>query len=250
MGEIQMGSRGGVSVTDETITLREAASRLARIRNPKGTGIESSKLLNVLRSGHLNAGFYFLDGTAWIEIPLSYWRSIGGEKFRQIARNPDDPSSGTYKIRAATFPDQIADIICKAIEEKMTTVGEHKAGAMRVPVTAVVSAAAKSYEVLIKSAEFIDYLRRNELQETATTSNVGAPRKEGWRDICSYMAAYMTAHQRGLPEVRMKIEETSDEIFRLATADGVKDLPSAGTIKEELSKAIKLLKRADFQLKK
>ena len=117
-------------------------------------------------------------------------------------------------------------------------------------VTAVVDAAARSYEVVVKTRDFLEYLETHRLEEGITTTNVGAPQKEGWRDICSYMPAYMTAHQRDLPEVRMKIQETSEEIFRLAAADEVKDPPSAGTIKEELSKAIKLLKRADFQLKR
>jgi hypothetical protein len=96
----------------------------------------------------------------------------------------------------------------------------------------------------------LEYLETHRPEERITTTNVGAPRKEGWRDICSYVAAYMTAHQRDLPEVRMKIKESSEEIFRLATADEVKDLPSAGAIKEEVSKAMMLLKRDDFQLKK
>jgi len=101
-------------MSEQTMTLRDAAQSLARAKNPKATGIQSSKLLNVLRSGNLKAGFYFLNGTAWIEIPLRHWHDIGSDKFRRIGRNPDNPKSGTYKIRAATIPDQVAGYIISA----------------------------------------------------------------------------------------------------------------------------------------
>jgi PleD family two-component response regulator len=64
------------------------------------------------------------------------------------------------------------------------------------------------------------------------------------------MAAYMVAHYRDLPAVQLKIKDSSDEIFRRAKADGVTGLPAADTIKEELSKAMDLLERVDFQFKK
>ncbi len=59
---------------EETMTLRDAARRfrLARLKNPKAKGIASSELLGLLRSGELKAGFYILNGTAWIEIPVAH----------------------------------------------------------------------------------------------------------------------------------------------------------------------------------
>jgi len=81
-------------VPEETITLREAARQLARKENPKGKAIQSSNLLSVLRSGELKAGFYFWDGTTWIEIPDAHWGKINSTKFG-IGRKRRDPKSGT-----------------------------------------------------------------------------------------------------------------------------------------------------------
>ena len=235
---------------EETMTLRDAARRLARIRNPKGRGIESSKLLGLLRSGELKAGFYILDGKAWIEIPLTHWATTPGNKFRRIGRIRHEPKSGAYPVRANEFPDQVARTICKEIEVNERALGQHENQPNLEAITAVVDAAAKSYEVTIKTKEFSDYLQRQGMEETITTAKGGRPEKEGWRGVCRYMAAYMAAHYRDLPTAHLKIKESSDEIFRLANEDDVPDLPTADTIKEEVSKAIKLLERKDFHLKK
>jgi hypothetical protein len=102
-------------MTEETLVLRDAARRLARIKNPEATKIEASELLGLLRSGALKAGFYFLNGKSWIEIPLTHWEATGSNSFRRIGVKQDDPKSGTYKIRANRFPDQVASIICKEV---------------------------------------------------------------------------------------------------------------------------------------
>jgi hypothetical protein len=222
---------------EETTTLRDAARCLAR--STKGHGIQSSNLLSILRSGELKAGFYFLNGTTWIEIPFEYWHAIDSIKFRRIGRS-DDPRSGTYKIRATEFPDQISRIICAKIENKQTASVE--------AVTEVVDAAAKSYEVVVKTSALSEYRQRPGYAEEKTTSNAGAPRKEGWREVCSYMGAYMAAHYRDTPQDRLKIGNSAREIFALAKADEVPDLPSADSIKDQVSKATKLLKKREFDL--
>jgi hypothetical protein len=234
---------------EETITLREAARRLARIRRPKGKGIESSKLLNVLRSGELKAGYYIMGGALWIEIPLMYWQAISSDRFRRIGQNPDDPKSGTYKIRTSTtLVDQVADLICKAVEEHSPTKG-HDAGAMRNAVTAVVNEAAKSYEVTVKATHFLEYLKNHGLEEKVASTNVGRKRKEGWRELCSYMAAYFAAYQRdrGRPP---KIDQAQTDIIKIAKGDNVLDLPDETTIKDQISQAVGFLDRPEFKLRK
>ena len=217
---------------EETMILRDAAQRLARTRNPKTNRIQSSKLLSVLRSGDLKAGFYILGGTVWIEIPETYWLGINSSKFRRIART-DDPKSGTYPIRATEFPDQVASIIWSKI-------GSNE------QIAAVIKATARPYEVTIKTKDFLDYLQSPQREGHITTTSVGRKRKEGWRDICSYMGAYMIAHYRE----GLKAGESAEQIVDLAKADGVEDLPSADTLKEQVSKMIDLLKKPAFKPKK
>ena len=111
-------------------------------------------------------------------------------------------------------------------------------------------AAAKAYEVTLKTENFANYLKHHGLEETITAVKGGRKQKEGWRHVCSYMAAYMVAHHRDSPEVRLKIKKSSDEIFKLAKDDQIPDLPSADSIKEQVSKAMTLLDRPDFHPKK
>ncbi len=237
-------------MSEGTLTLRDAARRLARLRNPKAKGIASSELLSLLRSGELKAGFYILNGTAWIEIPLAHWERTGSNKLRSIGRNRNDPKSGAYRVRADKFPDQVATFVCKQIKSNEQTSERNKAKPNLDAVTTVLDAAAKSYEVTVKTKDFLDYLRRHGIEERTITGKAGRDPKEGWRQVCSYMAAYMAAHHRDHPTNAMKIEESARAIFDLANADGVHDLPSWATIKEEVSKAMALLEREDFRLKK
>jgi hypothetical protein len=234
---------------EETITLREAAQRLARIRRPRGRGIESSRLFSLLRSGEFRAGFYILGGTTWIEIPLTYWHGIDSRKFRRIART-DDPKSGTYTIRANEFPDQVASIICGEIGSNERTSGQHQIELGIERVTDVIKATASPYEVTIKTKDFSDYLQRHGLEESKTTTNVGRKRKEGWRELCSYMAAYFAAHYRDRGDEPVKIDRAKADIIKIAKDDGVPDLPDETTIKEQISKSIGFLNRPEFKLRK
>jgi hypothetical protein len=222
---------------EQTMTLRDAAQSLARAKNPKATGIQSSKLLSLLRSGELKAGFYFFRGTIWIEILLAHWQGIDSNKFR-IGRKPDDPKSGTYQVKANEFAEQVA----------RTLWNNEQTGPTREQVTAVISETAKRYEVAVKTEDFQQYLLQH-VDVNKATSNVGAPRKE-WREVCSYMAAYFAAHQRDRGAEHLKIKQAKEDIHKFAKEDGVKNLPAQDTIKEEISKALGLLDDQRFNLRK
>jgi hypothetical protein len=228
---------------EETITLRESARRLARIRSPKGTKIESGKLLNVLRSGELKAGFYLLDGTVWIEIPDAYWRGINTNKFA-IGRKRGDSKSGTYRVKANKFPNQVASTLYNSQQTS-----ERQSSPSRERLVAVIEETTKWYEVTIKTKDFLEYLQRKGLEENKSTSNVGAPRK-AWREVCSYMAAYFAAHQRDRGPEPLKIKQAKEDIHKFAKDDDVKNLPAEDTIREEISKAIDLLEDQRFNLRK
>jgi hypothetical protein len=223
---------------EETITLRDAAQRLARIRRPKGRGIESGRLLSLLRSGELKAGFYFLGGTVWIGIPLAHWQGIDRNKFR-IGRKPDDPKSGTYQVKANEFAEEVARILWN----------NEQTGPSREAVTAVIKETTKRYEVAVKTEDFQQHLLKHELDENKTTTNVGRRRKESWRELCSYMAAYFAAHQRDREAEPLKIDQAKTDIIKIAKDNHVPDLPDEDTIKEQISKAIAFLKRPEFKLK-
>jgi hypothetical protein len=227
-------------MVEETITLREAARCLARIRNPKGNNIESSRLLSLLRSGELRAGFYFFRGTVWIEIPLTHWQGIDANKFR-IGRKPNDPNSGTYKIKANAIPDQVANVLSGLIARDE----EQQTKPILQEITEVVSESAINTEVTIKMKDFSDHLQRHSPEESTTTTHVGRKQKESWRDICSYMAAYMLAHYKP----GLTAGDSAKEIVELAKADGVGDPPSAATLKEQVSKMIDLLNKPTFKPK-
>lgn len=234
-------------MAEETMILREVARRLAIIKNAKATGVDVDKLHSLLRLGELLAGFYLMGGTVWIDVPVAHWEVISSAKMRKITRKPNEPKSGSYKLRASKFPDQVASVICKQVEAKEETPNQDltKSGL----VTAVIVAADKSYEVTIRTRTFLEYLERHGIQETITAIKPGRPQMN-WRGVCRYMVAYTVAHYRDLPALQLKINELSAEIIRRAEVDGVTGLPAADTIKEELSKAMDLLERADFQFKK
>jgi hypothetical protein len=201
---------------EETMILRDAALRLARTRDPKTNRIQSSKLFSALQSGELQAGFYILGGTEWIEIPVTYWLGIDSSKFRRIART-NDPKSGTYTIRATEFPDEVARIICREIRLNEETLGQHQIES--ASVAGVIKATAQPYEVVVKTKDFQQYLQRHGLDKIKTTTGVGRRRKEGWRELCSYMAAYFAAHQRDRGAWPLKIEQAKTEIIKIATDD-------------------------------
>jgi hypothetical protein len=233
---------------EETISLREAAVRLARIRNPKGRKIESSRLLNVLRSGDLKAGFYFLHATEWVEIPAAYWQRIGSDSFRRIARSQSEARFGAYKVRANAFPDQVASIVCgklaaTAVASRAQSQTDEETAAEIIRDTAI------SYEVTIKRKEFDEYLTRHGQTEEQTISAVGRRRKEGWRELSSYMAAYFASHQRDRGTESVKIDQAKDDIIKAATEDRVPGLPAAETLKEQISKAKDLFENGKFKLK-
>jgi hypothetical protein len=74
-------------MAEQTMILRDAARRVALAKDPKARGIQSTALFDLLRVGKLLAGFYILEGSAWVEIPIGYWESLALEKFRKITRD-------------------------------------------------------------------------------------------------------------------------------------------------------------------
>jgi hypothetical protein len=88
----------------ETITLREVALRLAKIKSPATSKIDDGRLLSLLRSGDLKAGFEFPGATKrWVSIECNYWVTVDSQKFRSIRSDEDY----TYKVRLRTHPGSL-----------------------------------------------------------------------------------------------------------------------------------------------
>jgi hypothetical protein len=90
------------------ISLREVARRLGEFRKPKRI-IDPDKLLSLLKSGALSAGFEFPGRkiVLWIPIPQNYWLTVHMHKFQSLGFQLDDPSSGTFTVRISEFSEEL-----------------------------------------------------------------------------------------------------------------------------------------------
>jgi hypothetical protein len=145
------------------------------------------------------------------------------------------------------FAGELASVSGKA--NAKATSAERPAGLTPDPIVAGIKSAARAHEVLIRSTVFEGYLQRNKLAEKPADNIAGRQQKAGWRELCSYMAAYFAAHQRDRTTETLKISQAKDDILEAAKQGGVSDLPTADTLKEQIAKAKTLLDGGVFKLK-
>jgi hypothetical protein len=233
----------GVPMPEQTMVLREVARQLALSKNKKAKGIDSAALRGLLRAGELQAGFYILDGAAWIDIPVDYWLKTDAPRMSKITRKGGE----SYKLRPSKFPDQVAKIISNLLRQREPSSDQ---SVISADLVALVSSIGLSYEVTVKTAVFNDHLRRhNIVMPTVAVSKGGRPQKLSWPKLCSYVGAYFAAHCRDFPGRPIEIEATSKIILELADKDGIGDLPDWQTLKEHVSTAVQLLQSSRFDLK-
>ena len=227
-------------IAEPNISLREVAKRLGRILRLRKGQLPLSRLLRLLQSGDLKAGFLFPGHIAsWIPIPTAYWASVGTDKFRSLgyAKN-DKHKTGTFKVQISPFADEYVRIVSQAVEKDRENKGKIQSTATVFDELKVaISAASDRYEVVIPECEWADYLARHELEEPAseTKAKSGRHEKTGWRDLSVIIGAYIIKHYQTTKE-QIKIEEASKKIYELAKDDNISNLPSAPTIKDTLSK--------------
>jgi hypothetical protein len=134
---------------EPVISLREVARRLPKVlKLPNKTA--ASRLLSLLKSGDLEAGFQFPGkATRWIPISTNYWARIGTDKIRSLVRKSGDKKKpGTYKVRVSEFADQLVQAVAQELRQGLAD-GETKASVdlMLEEFRGALSAASERYEV-------------------------------------------------------------------------------------------------------
>jgi hypothetical protein len=216
-----------------TIPLRDVALRLARL--PKsGTGkIADGKLLGLLQAGDLQAGFYFPGELAsWIPISPIYWAGVSTDKFRSIRLSKKNSLPGTFKVRLSDVADEYVRVMSKRPEINQRGSPE----TIWREIKATLAAASRRFEVLIREQDWEDYLNKHNLEEPFPVGKRkgGRPQKQGWRELCVLVGAYLIKH-RTMTKEDPKIEESARQIHKIAKDEGIPGLPAWPTIKAALS---------------
>jgi hypothetical protein len=160
---------------------------------------------------------------------------VGHEKFRVIRRSSEDRRSGTFKVRVGDFADVVAVAVLERAGEKPTE--------FSAELKSILSATKRSYDVEIVESEWQAYRQAHPTPDPKRKA--GRHQKEGWRDLCVIIGAYLMKHLEKTAEP-LKVEHAADAIFGIGKTENIKDLPAAGTIKDVLS-AIKA-KLADISI--
>jgi hypothetical protein len=151
---------------------------------------------------------------------------VGNEKFRVICRSSQNPKSGAFKVRIGDFADAVAVAVLARSDEKQSK-------EIATELKAVLSATKRSYDVEIIEREWEVY-RQTHPAVPETKGKGGRRPKEGWRDLCVIIGAYLMKHVETTREP-LKAEYASEVIFSIGKTDNIPGLPAAGTIKDVLS---------------
>jgi hypothetical protein len=223
----------------ETITLRDVAIRLGKIKQPTTKAIADTQLLSLLKSGELKAGFDFPGRTKhWISIQPDYWLKIDSSKFRSIRRN----EGATFKVSIRDFADEYSQLIFaeSEIQNRATASNVSLKDEFRIGL----QAAARKYEVVVQAGEWEDYLKRHQLREPvliAQKGKGGRNPKAAWRELAEIIPAYLLACQAERLQPP-RYETAADEIFKIAIDKGIdaNSLPQPSTLKDVISRIFEM----------
>jgi hypothetical protein len=226
-------------IATNTITLRDVAQRLARLPATQSGRVADSKLLGLLKSGDLNAGFVFPGRVAmWIAIPETYWATVSSYAFRSIRRSDDDDrQTGTYQVRISRFASEYVLAMKHQINGEHTLSEEGTTATLYDELKSALSHSSRRFEVVIREQEWLSYLARNNINEPSPSSKSkqGRAEKTGWRELSVIIGAYLIKHRQTTSE-EMKLHLAAEHIHSLAKSSEISGLPSAATIKDTLSK--------------
>jgi hypothetical protein len=223
---------------EPVISLREVARRLPKVlKLPNKTA--ASRLLSLLKSGDLEAGFQFPGrATRWIPISTRYWVGIGTDKIQSLVHERGNKKrSGTYKVRISEFGDELVRAVKQGLDQDRTgNQSDTLASAILDEVQRALSVASDRYEVCITEDAWNDYLRRHNLEEPAPYIRRKGGRKEkpSWRELSIIIGAYLLKHN-AVTQEEMKLEHAAQNIHKIALERGISELPAWQTIKDHLS---------------
>jgi hypothetical protein len=215
----------------ETVTLRHIALQLAKFNDRKSRGINYVKLLGLLQSGQLKAGFYFPGREMrWVPIEPSYWQTVPSKKLKSVRRDGGE----VFKVRIGDFGRTYVDMLKADRPESKKLSIESAMQEFEVALLA----SSESHEVLVPLAEWDRYLKGRGISEsTGSKARGGRHPKAAWNELAVYIAAYLHAyHQKHKQPVNY--ETAAKEIHKFAIDDGIDpaSLPASGTIKDVISK--------------
>lgn len=218
-----------------TISLHDAGQRLSELHGSREQ-VACGKLLSLLKTGKIKAGFQFPAGQTllWITIPGHYWATVSSNKFKMIRYSKTSSKSGALTVRLGQFPEEVIAQVNEASGQTQATPDIWKM---------MLAATSRRYEVVILETDLIAYEEQNRPSEPPSRkkSKVGRPEKN-WKEICVIIGAYIIKHHQVSPTAKIKVEPASEVIHKIAEDDHVFDLPSAPSIKEALSN---ILSRAE-----
>jgi hypothetical protein len=142
----------------ETISLREAAKKLARL-HPSQKTIDDEKLLTLLRNGELSAQFAVRDSIVeGIDITADFWRTVLIERFSSIRRsNSNKKRRGTFTVSLNEFREQYVALAKKRKPPASDWIAKELAAA--------VAAASTPLEPIITRSSWQAYLTQHQLDE-------------------------------------------------------------------------------------
>jgi hypothetical protein len=216
----------------ETITLREVALRLAKIKSPATSKIDDGQLLSLLRSGDLKAGFEFPGATKrWVPIEGNYWVTVDSQKLRSIRSDEDY----TYKVRLSDFAQGYSRLVLSD--------SSHETLKDEFPVA--LAAAPRRYEVVVQSEEWKKYLVSHDLKEPPfdlpkPKGKGGRNPLAGWNHLAVIIPAYLLAHHSKTRQPP-NYEVAADQIYDIALKKGIDPatVPQPGALKDVISNVYK-----------
>jgi hypothetical protein len=210
-----------------TISLREVALRLARIKEPTTKRIDHGWLLSLLREGDLRAGFEYPGFVRrWIPIQPTYWLNIDSGKFRSIRSDGEY----TFKVRPRDFAEDYLNLVPSTPSESLKE-------EFRVFLEGV----SRKFEVVIQDEEWKRFLVAHKMQEpTFDTPKVkgrgGRYPMAAWDKLAVIIPAYLLAHhsEKNQPP---NYRTAAEQIYEMIVTSGIDkaSVPKPDRLKDVIS---------------
>lgn len=245
---IQMmgGSMSETKRLDVELTLRDIAVRLGQIPQVDSYySFAARELLTLLRTGELRALAYF-PSQMITQLPIhpDYWRSISNRRFRKIESSDKPGRKGTYTLPARDLYESYLEALLCPTSESLGA----ELDAVKNDLKSVQDKLNSFCEVLVRQSEWNRFLSENGYTEETEEEVSEDERPEGetrgrphknWRDMIPYFVCVLGEKI----ENAEKYEALATEIRELAMKDKIVQVPEVSTLKDEVSKVIRVARK-------